>query len=130
MTRQLCARLSVISLSIKKVCLRQYHFSMEGMRKGFLFCQRGWTLGASPPSPSPSPSPNGLPEKRPVVSRNGCLGYSSLRGRRLKEKGKGVIQTAELTSSSMLLITSSLHMMNSKGKHIYFLKMSLLQKVH
>ena len=46
MTRQLRARLSVLSLSIKKVCLRQYHFSMEEMRKGFLFCQRGWTLGA------------------------------------------------------------------------------------
>ena len=55
-------------------------------------------------------------------------------GRRLEEKGKGVIQTAELTSSSMLLsymITPTLYnMMNSEGKHIYFLKMSLLQKVH
>ena len=64
-----------------------------------------------------------------MVSRNGCL-----RGRRLKEKGKGVIQTAELTSSSMLLsymITPTLYnMMNSEGKYIYFLKMSLLQKVH
>ena len=63
-----------------------------------------------------------------MVSRNGCLGYSSLRGRHLKEKEKGVIQTAELTSSSMLLsymITSTLYMMNSEGKHIYFLKMSL-----
>ena len=42
MTRQLRARLSVLSLSIKKVCLRQYHFSMEGMRKGFLFSQRAF----------------------------------------------------------------------------------------
>ena len=41
MTKQLRAHFkSVLSLSIKKVCLRQYHFSMEGMRKGFLFCQR------------------------------------------------------------------------------------------
>ena len=35
MTKQLRAHFkSVLSLSIKKVCLRQYHFSMEGMRKG------------------------------------------------------------------------------------------------
>ena len=41
MTKQLRAHFkSVLSLSIKKVCLRQYHFSMEVMRKGFLFCQR------------------------------------------------------------------------------------------
>ena len=63
MTRQLRARLIVLSLSIKKVCLRQYHFSTEGMRKGFLFCQRKGldSRGENPPPPQWPP-----PEKRPA----------------------------------------------------------------
>ena len=69
MTKQLRAHFkSVLSLSIKKVCLRQYHFSMEGMRKGFLFCQRGWTLGASPPPPPPPPPPMASWKKDPWLA--------------------------------------------------------------